>query len=450
MSRLPLSWVISSVSDATDDNKRYLDAYSFLSSGIDKTVSLTANLAATESAPDINHLLELISDQFEQLGIFESFAFYLLPDQLSFEMHQCSDNRCRELIEADVKKHILDGTFGWAVNQNKPIVVTGGISGKQQVLYALATRRRVHGMFIGIASQELHGYYLSIMQLMMSVVSQQFDTIELTSFLSDMNHKLEDKVAQRTRQLEEAKNIAEYANSSKSEFLSRMSHEMRTPMNAIIGYGELLQEDKELLDEEHYRQVGRIVTAGGHLLTIINEVLDLARIDAGKMSLDIKPVALNNIVDSASLLTKPLFMEASITFVNTLENDVFVFADEQSLKQVMVNFLSNAAKYNKEKGTVTVSAEHVGEKNIRIAVLDTGVGIKQDDLKKIFEPFERVGNNKNSIEGSGIGLAITQKLVDAMGGRVGVESVYGHGTNFWLEIAAVAAESECRTLKNVV
>jgi PAS domain S-box-containing protein len=224
------------------------------------------------------------------------------------------------------------------------------------------------------------------------------------------------------------------ASKAKSEFLSRMSHELRTPLNAILGFGQLLERQKPT--EIQRKRIGYILSAGKHLLDLINEVLDISRIEAGRMQLSLEPVCVADALEETLDLMRPLATERSIQLSASADIDagVHVLADRQRFKQVLVNLLNNAVKYTPFFGGVTVSYHVPGNEKVRVLVSDSGPGIPAEKLARLFTPFERLGAEQSAIEGTGLGLALSQRLVDAMGGSIGVESAVGKGSTFWIEL----------------
>jgi PAS domain S-box-containing protein len=254
-------------------------------------------------------------------------------------------------------------------------------------------------------------------------------------------HDIDDrrKLEQAQRQAIE---VAEAANRSKSEFLSRMSHELRTPLNAVIGFAQLLGMDD--LNEEQHDGVRQIIRGGEHLVSLINEVLDIARIETGRLSVSIEPVRIDEVVNDAIDLVRPLANARSIEFPGSVGEACVchVQGDRQRLKQVLLNLLGNAVKYNRDHGRVELTCQHMPNGRIRISVTDTGPGIAADKLALVFTPFERLDAEKTAVEGTGLGLALARGLADAMGGELGVESTVGQGTTFWIELDMVATPLE--------
>ncbi|MDQ2730724.1 MAG: PAS domain S-box protein [Armatimonadota bacterium] len=236
--------------------------------------------------------------------------------------------------------------------------------------------------------------------------------------------------------LQQAKDAAEQATRAKSDFLSRMSHELRTPMNSILGFSQLLEMDS--LTPKQHQRVGYILTAGRHLLDLINEVLDLARVEAGRLSLVLEPVMLQDTVDEALALIGPQAAQRKILLDGAhLEScHHMVLADRQRLKQVFLNLLSNAIKYNCENGTVTIECEAKSGR-LCVAVTDTGPGIAPEHLERLFTPFERLDADSTGVEGTGLGLALSKNLMEAMGGSIRAESSPGQGSTFLIELNLV-------------
>ena len=249
--------------------------------------------------------------------------------------------------------------------------------------------------------------------------------------IQSLNADLERRVALRTAELFNATQEAEKANQSKSDFLSRTSHELRTPLNAILGFGQLLE--REGRDPEEADNIEQILRAGRHLLGLINEMLDISRIEAGQLELALQTVPLSETIGEALAIVRPMAIDRGIT-IDPFQSSAHIVVDRQRFKQVVLNLLSNAVKYNHPGGRVTCRVTELGAERLRFSVTDTGIGIAAADAGKVFTAFERFGVAATQVEGIGLGLAITRQLTELMGGKIGFESELGTGSTFWVDL----------------
>jgi PAS domain S-box-containing protein len=253
-----------------------------------------------------------------------------------------------------------------------------------------------------------------------------------TGFMRDITrrHRIEGE-------LKDAKAVAEAANLAKSEFLSNMSHELRTPLNAILGFAQLIASDVPPPTPDQAKCADHILRSGWYLLSLVNEILDLSLIESGKLILSLEPISVGDLLDDCKAMMGPMAgqREIALTFP-AFEQPCFVLADGMRLKQVMLNLVSNAIKYNRPDGSIAVECRETSPGRICISVADTGMGLPPEQLAQLFQPFNRLGREAGAEQGTGIGLVVTRRLVDAMGGTIGVESEVGVGTVFRIDIAA--------------
>jgi len=238
-------------------------------------------------------------------------------------------------------------------------------------------------------------------------------------------------------ELESAKTAAEKANLAKSDFLSSMSHELRSPLNAILGFAQLMESDSPAPTPAQQDSIGQILQAGWYLLELINEILDLAVIESGNVSLSLESVSLAEVLDECESMIEPQAQKRDIRMVfPKLSHPHFANADRTRVKQTLLNLLSNAIKYNQPGGSVVVDCTAHTPERVRVSVKDAGAGLSPEQVAQLFEPFNRLGQESSSEQGTGIGLVVTKRLVELMGGAIGVESTVGVGSVFWIELIA--------------
>jgi signal transduction histidine kinase len=266
-----------------------------------------------------------------------------------------------------------------------------------------------------------------------SLAESQQKLAQLNAQLQEFNQNLEELVKERTVELKIAKDEAERANSAKSQFLRNMTHELRTPLNGILGYAQVLKKSDDPIKREKGLDI--IQRSGNHLLSLINDILDLSKIEAGKLALDHEPFhlegLLSNLIDTFKVQASKQGVQIVYQSVGTIPK--LVYGDAKRLRQVIFNLMGNAIKFT-QKGVVSLTVQKMSNDKIRFDIIDSGIGIASENLSKIFQSFEQVGNPADMQSGTGLGLSISQKLVALMGGELNVTSTLGKGSNFWLEI----------------
>ncbi len=296
-----------------------------------------------------------------------------------------------------------------------------------------------------------------------TAIEKNQELADASAKLSILNEQLEDNMAElesKNRQLltlndelekqrglaQEAKLQAEEANRAKSDFLSSMSHELRSPLNAILGFTQLMETDIPPPTPIQSRSIDQILQAGWHLLALINEILDLSRIESRQTPVTMEPVSLTEVMNECQGMIEPQAYQRGIpmTFPR-FTAPVFVMGDRTRVKQVLINLLSNAIKYNRSLGTVEVQCIRNPPDRIRVSVKDSGAGLSLDQQEQLFQPFNRLGQENGSEEGTGIGLVVSKQLVELMGGEIGVESDVGTGSVFWFELISADGTNQLIT-----
>jgi signal transduction histidine kinase/CheY-like chemotaxis protein len=382
---------------------------------------------------EIRETLDRMPFNSEDLKLYKSLFDWvpkILPDQreaVRLMIYEDDIEKARKLIYGSV----LPG-------QQKIIDIISELIKREQS-YISRNSQQINASMLRVNNQStlLFGFILVIFLIFSVVIIQRIYRIQKQ--VSDAYEALEDTIDERTNDLIVARDAAVMASKSKSEFLSSMSHELRTPLNAIIGFSQLLEMEE--LTETQSDSVKEIHTAGKHLLDLINEVLDLARIEAGRMSVNLDEVELESVIQEIKAMTAPIAERHGITMSFTENVNLVVMSDRTRLKQVLLNLLSNAIKYNRQNGSVDVFVEQINDQ-VRISVKDTGKGIAGDQREALFEPFNRLGAEGSEIEGTGIGMMVTRQFVELMNGRIDFESELGVGSVFWIELPLARDDSK--------
>lgn len=357
-------------------------------------------------------------------------SFRTNPDEPFYRFEKIDGHASMRYAVADKLKASCIGCHNGHPLSPKTDWQEGDIRGVMEVVVPL-------GEASTTIQQQLNYVYLAIIGLgvlfvigvVLSVRRMHRTATELTDHVDELEitqAAYQAELKERLKSQEEAEN----ANNAKSQFLSSMSHELRTPLNAILGFGQLLEMDA-MPAEKRKNSVDHILKAGYHLLDLINDVLDLSKIDAGRMELSMEPVAVAPVIEECLTLMKSLAADRGITFSQNCPADVVAYADRTRLKQVLLNLISNAVKYNNENGTVMVngSRDKVND-SIVVSVIDNGPGIEKAKQQFLFDPFNRLDAENGEIEGTGIGLTISRRLLKLMGGDIQVESEPGTGSTF--------------------
>jgi two-component system sensor histidine kinase/response regulator len=416
-------------------NRSILDALEWVVSFADSQIGLLSDLG-----PD--KVLTVTQFHLKRLMAFRTLAFLMVNEANSnFDLTDCEPESDRPMIEKEIDFQIDEGSFAWAVHQNRAVTIPSRYFRHPLVFHPLVTRSRVVGMFAGVLVDDkltLDEVSANLLTLILFNSAHALENLSLYQKINDQNQSLEETIKERTQELRKALEEAKVANVAKGQFVANISHEIRTPMNGIIGFTQLLLDTEQTQEQRDYAE--SIRKSADNLLTLINDVLDFSRIEAGRLTLESIPFNLGMIVKEVADLLSVKAEEKGLETVIRYDPEAPLrfIGDPGRIRQILTNLLGNAIKFT-ERGYVLMGVElkekGANHARVRLTVEDTGIGIPEDKLDFVFGKFTQVDpSTTRRYGGTGLGLAISRHLAEMMGGSIGVRSSVGNGSLFWFSL----------------
>jgi len=418
---------------------------------LDTLTSLGFNINSVGSGSQAD-VLKVLATHMRQLAPFDAVAFLMVDSEsFDFSMAYSDPPEEREAVQAIVDRAIAENTFAWAVQQNRPVVITLPEKHGGAILHPICTRARTLGMFVGLL-RSLRVREADTAMRMISIMLMQgayaMENAALTKRVTDHNLYLEKVVEDRTHDLQVALHAAEESVRAKSRFLANMSHEVRTPMNGIVGMCELLSSSD--LDVDQLECVKTIRDCGDQLVRLISDILDYSKVESGKMALESRSFDLIYCLEDVCKLQRASLISKPVELVLKIEPEIprCCLGDELRIRQILLNLIGNANKFTKD-GSVTLEVRFCRTANLRhpetpnariveMIVTDTGIGIPADKMGHLFRPFSQVdASTTRTFGGTGLGLAICKSLSELMGGTIAMQSEYGKGTSFTVTLPII-------------